>query len=57
MLLHMCTFKQLRPLPGESRGEPAHLIAVAEQVAALRGQPVQHVLTTAAHNAVALFGR
>jgi TatD DNase family protein len=41
---------------GVTRGEPAHVIEVAAQVASLRGEPLAYVLERTRHNARALFG-
>jgi TatD DNase family protein len=41
--------------PGETRGEPAHLVRVAEEVARLRGQDTSHVWDVAARNARRLW--
>ena len=43
------------PIPGEARGEPAHLIAVAERIARLRGLSVVEVLEITGRNARALL--
>jgi TatD DNase family protein len=41
---------------GITRGEPAHVLEVAAQLAALRGEPLADVLARTRHNARALFG-
>ena len=43
------------PIPGERRGEPSHLFAIAERIAALRGLSVAVVLEITGRNARALL--
>jgi TatD DNase family protein len=46
-----------RPVPGATRGEPAHLVDVAAAVASIRGEPAADVLSRSGDVARALFRR
>ncbi|CCH65489.1 Putative deoxyribonuclease YcfH [Richelia intracellularis HM01] len=51
-----CPFLAPVPKRGEKRNEPAHIRYVADKVANLRGETLEHVASQTTTNACTLFG-